>query len=402
MSNPSNFLIDVKGLVHLELNENGFILDEEMDPENPFLSAGFPVLEEFVRTDEFKKIYEDVFEAAHQAAKSLIEAHYADIQKYFLNAMNTYEEDAFKEMMTQYDKMKEMYQTIITSLEEAKLDRYVNDKLHYIDLETSEDVNDFQIFCNNEWDHFTSCVLRENDAHTTQVGRTSSFYIDSDDDDTQTIIESWRESGNRDILEILLDNIGWGEMCSFNYEDFIDVFEGHPAICYGCSFETFECIFELIKNDRVFFPGGMFKKDLIENLTIFFKSLVNDTNTIEDLKKYIDKVGTVYKYVDDFKENQKEIFADFQYERTQEAENEQEEYPVDLFVFEVNPSVRLFIQNKNWTNIAIKNRIKELIKESKNDKELVAKIKEEFTVISGDKLEFYKIDRGDIGKEMKY
>ena len=181
----------------------------------------------------------------------------------------------YNEIKKETEKLNKQFMNIKKHVEKLG---YTNVKLLDVafTLETEEDMRMFNSFCELEFDEFTE-YLKDNGLETEQLGTTSSFKIVPKS--VMTDFELFDVQDNEDIFDVL----GYG------LNELEDVFLS----------DNFEEYYSNLNDDI---------EDLQEDIQAEFEELQDSLYTMfNDLKS----VRKGYKYITDFKNNQLELFKEF-------------------------------------------------------------------------------------------
>ena len=203
--------------------------------------------------------------------------------------------------MTNFTEIYNEYKPQIEKLNKQfkKLQKHIQDlnatnlKLHDIAFYVGDDeklLNHFRIFCEFEYEYFEE-YLKENMLETEYIGRTSSFYF----------YGGYSESNfyDFDIYDMkddknIFDTLGYGLESEletlFNSDDFYQAYYNLEN----------DCRYDLLDSD-----------DLEDLETEFDNSIYELEEYLQAYYKEIKAVKRAYKWLEDYKANQVEIFKSF-------------------------------------------------------------------------------------------
>lgn len=181
----------------------------------------------------------------------------------------------YNEIKKETEKLNRQFMNIKSHVEKLG---YTNVKLHDVSftLETEEDMSTFNSFCELEFDEFTE-YLKDNGLEMEHLGTTSSFKIIPKS--VMTDFELFDVQDNEDIFDVL----GYG------LNELEDVFLS----------DNFEEYYSNLNDDI---------EDLQDDLQAEFEEL---QDSLYYMFKDLKAVRKGYKYITDFKNNQLELFKEF-------------------------------------------------------------------------------------------
>lgn len=234
-----------------------------------------------------------------------------------INVLHKLSEQQSLELNEEFNDLKprimEIYEDVERLCSEYSFE-YTDLKLHEISLhrvESESEVDDFGFFCERKYEEFEA-YLEEYDLKIDRLGRTSSFELVGTDCKYDSLyderVRGTKEQTSQLIEEIFEYKLGsWEDHSTSIIEWFVrgdlttveDIILNTNVLesrCYGN--------YEVEGFDQLLFDWGEFMEDFITDIEGFEETWAEVVSDIE-------VIDNAYKYIDEFKEKQLEIYDDF-------------------------------------------------------------------------------------------